>query len=276
MKHFTLSNGVEIPAVGYGSFQATDGYGKRVIKDALEVGYRYIDTATLYRNEAEIGEALAESDVKREEVFLVSKVWPSMLGREETRRAFEDSCRDLKTDYLDMYLIHWPKEGEPDADWASRQAEGWQVMEELYREGRIRAIGVSNFLPHHMKPFLERIEIVPMLNQLELHVGYMQEYAVRYMRELGMVIQAWSPLGRAALLGDERIGALAAKYGKSPAQILLRYLLQREVAVIPKASTPERMKQNLDVFDFELTEEEVFFLSCIPQAGWSGEHPDLM
>lgn len=276
MKSFRLSNGVEIPAVGYGSYLSTEGNGKQTIIDALDAGYRYIDTAMFYQNEAEIGEALAEYDIKREDLFLVSKVWHTMLGREKTLQSFEASLKALGTDYLDMFLIHWPMGPDKDTDWLALQTETWKLMEELYEAGRVRAIGLSNFLPHHIEPLIKNIKILPMLDQLELHVGYMQEYALNYLRSKGIVIQAWSPLGRARVLNDERVIAIAGKYGRSAAQILLRYLLDRDIAVIPKASSKERMKQNLDVFDFHLTDEEISFLSCIPETGWSGEHPDMM
>lgn len=276
MKSFRLSNGVEIPAVGYGSYLSTEGNGKQTIIDALDAGYRYIDTAMFYQNEAEIGEALAEYDIKREDLFLVSKVWHTMLGRKKTLQSFDASLKALGTDYLDMFLIHWPMGPDKDTDWLALQTETWKLMEELYEAGRVRAIGLSNFLPHHIEPLIKNIKILPMLDQLELHVGYMQEYATNYLRSKGIVIQAWSPLGRARVLNDERVLAIAEKHGRSAAQILLRYLLDRDIAVIPKASSKERMKQNLDVFDFRLTEEEISFLSCIPETGWSGEHPDMM
>jgi len=198
-----------------------------------------------------------------------------MLGTEETREAFLASCKSLGTDYLDMYLIHWPKASQYDEKWLEKVLEGWKVMEELYDAGRIKVIGVSNFLPHHLRPMLEAVRIKPMIDQLELHVGYMQEYTVNYLKGEGIAAQAWSPLGRARLLNDTRIKSLAEKYGKSPAQVLIRFLIQRGIPVIPKASSKERMLQNMDVFDFTLTTDEISFLSCIPETGWSEEHPDI-
>lgn len=274
MKTFRLTNGIEIPAVGYGSYLSTEGKGSETILTALEAGYRYIDTARFYKNEDEIGEALRSCGIKREDIFLCSKVWVSDLGAEKTRASFEASCKSLGTDYLDMYLIHWPK-GSQDGDWVTPMRESWKTMEELCKDGRIKAIGVSNFLPHHMRPLLETAEIRPMVDQLELHVGYMQEYTLSYLREENILPQAWSPLGRARLINDGRIAVIAEKYGKTPAQILLRYPVQRGIPVIPKASSLERMKQNMDIFDFELTEDEISYLSCLPEAGWSGEHPDM-
>ncbi len=269
-----LYNGVEIPMVGYGSYLATKGTGNDTIRLALDAGYRYIDTARFYDNEEEIGQALKEYGIAREEIFLCSKVWPTELGYEKTREAFETSCKNLGTDHLDMYLIHWPKKSQS-GDWVTPLREGWKALEDLYAEGRVRAIGLSNFLPHHIRPLLETAKVKPMLDQLELHAGYMQEYTLAYLAKEEILPQAWSPIGRGRLLGDERIKELADKYKKSSAQILLRYLIDRGIPVIPKASATERMKENLDIFDFSLTEDEISALSCMPQTGWSGEHPDL-
>ncbi len=273
---FMLRNGVAIPAVGYGSFLATEKEGKAVILDAFNEGYHYIDTAAFYKNEADIGEAIKESGIDREELFICSKVWPTMLGKDKLRESFEKSCSDLGVEYLNMLLIHWPKVSQKDEEWIPKLQESWAEMEDMYKEGKVRAIGLSNFLPHHIRPLLETARIKPMLDQLELHVGYMQEFTLKYLKQEKIMAQAWSPLGRAKMLEDERITALAEKYGKSAAQILLRYLIQRGIPAIPKASSPERMRENLDIFDFGLTDNEISFLSCITETGWSGEHPDLV
>ena len=275
-KGFTLSNGIVIPEVGFGSYLSTVNTGKDSIKMALDAGYRYIDTARFYNNEEEVGEAWTEYGLAREELFLCSKVWPTFLGYEKTKESFEESCRCLKTDYLDMYLIHWPKQNQKDDKWAEKMAEGWRALEELYEDGRIKAIGVSNFLPHHLMELMKTAKIKPMLDQLELHVGYMQEYTLKYLEGEGILPQAWSPLGRGRVLNDPRIEELAVKYGKTNAQILLRFLLDRGIPVIPKASSLERMKQNLDVDGFCLSNEEISYLSSIPEIGWSGEHPDMV
>ena len=271
---FRLVNGVEIPAVGFGSYLSTERNGRQTIIDALGAGYRYIDTAMFYNNEREIGQAIAGCGIDRKELFICSKVWPTMLGLEKTRESFERSCEALGTGYLDMFLIHWPKANQ-DAGWEEPMIQGWKAMEQLYREGRVRAIGLSNFLPHHIRPLLAAASVRPMLDQLELHVGYMQEYTLAYLRAEGILPQAWSPLGRGRVLGDGRVAGLAEKYGVTAAQVLLRYLIQRGIPVIPKASDPRRMRENLDVFGFELTEDEISYLSCIPETGWSGEHPDM-
>lgn len=273
-REFVLQNGAVIPAVGFGSY-LTARDGVQNIIDALDAGYRYIDTAKMYRNEEQIGEALKEYGIARDEIFLCSKVWPTELGTEATRASFEESCRKLGTDHLDMYLIHWPKAEADDTDWLRKVREAWAVMEALYDEGRVRAIGVSNFLPHHLLPLLETAKVRPMVDQLELHVGYMQEYALAFLKKQGILPQAWSPLGRAKLLGDPEITMIAVKYGVTNAQLLLRYLIQRGVPVIPKSTSVERMKENLDVFGFTVSEEDMSYLSCLPERGWSGEHPDM-
>lgn len=273
-REFILPNGVSIPAVGFGSYLSTKN-GIQPVTDALETGYRYIDTAKFYENEAEIGEAIAGSGIPREEIFLCSKVWPTDLGRENTLNSFTESCRKLKTDYLDMYLIHWPKNEPDDPDWLKKVQQSWTAMEDLYEQGKVRVIGLSNFLPHHIRPLLKTARTRPMVDQLELHAGYMQEYALSYLRENGILPQAWSPLGRARLLQDPDIGKLAAKYGCTAAQLLLRYLNQRGIPVIPKASSKERMQENLDLFRFTISVDDLSFLSCLPERGWSGEHPDF-
>ncbi|MBQ3920127.1 MAG: aldo/keto reductase [Oscillospiraceae bacterium] len=270
---FVLDNGAVIPAVGFGSYLSTEG-GANVIKDALDAGYRYIDTASFYNNEEQIGKAIAEYGIPREEIFLCSKVWQTELGTEKTRASFEESCRRLGTNYLDMFLIHWPKYGN-DPDWLEKARQAWAVMEDLYDEGRIKVIGLSNFLPHHIKPLLETARIRPMVDQLELHVGYMQEYTLSYLKSEGILPQAWSPLGRARVINDGEVRRLSMKYGCTAAQLLLRYLIQRGIPVIPKSSTPERMRENMDVFSFSISDEDMSFLSCLPERGWSGEHPDL-
>ena len=272
-QEFILPNGVTIPAVGFGSYRAAEN-GSQTIADALACGYRYLDTAKMYRNEDAIGEAIAQSGIPRTELFLCSKVWPTDFGREQTLASFEESCRQLRTDYLDMLLLHWPKTAPDDADWLEKVRQAWAAMESLYEEGRVRAIGLSNFLPHHIRPLLETAKIRPAVDQLELHAGYMQEYTLAFLRAEGILPQAWSPLGRARLLNDPDIAQIAAKYGCTNAQLLLRYLNQRGIPAIPKASSKERMQENREIFGFTISAEDLSYLSCLPERGWSGEHPD--
>lgn len=272
---FVLSNGVKMPRVGYGTYKCTDGSDERILKMALEAGYRLFDTAAAYGNEEQVGRALRGSGMKRQEIFLTSKVWKTKLGYENTRQSFTESLERLQTDYLDLFLIHWPKPVPESSDWKELISGSWKAMEEFYAEGKVRALGVSNFLPHHMDVLLKGADIRPMVNQLELHVGYMQEAAVQYSKAWGIQVQAWSPLGRRRVLQEPLVTEMAKKYGMSPAQFLLKFLLKQDIGVIPKASSMERMTENLELPGTEIEEEDMQILRCLPQTGWSGEHPDL-
>ena len=274
-KTLVLSNGVELPGIGFGSYKSTDGRGAGAIAMALEAGYRMVDTAASYENEEEVGRAVRESGIPREEIFLTSKVWKTELGYEATRRSFLNSLERLGTDYLDLFLLHWPRPDPRTAGWEELDRESWRALEEFYRQGKVRAIGVSNFLPHHLIPLLETAQVPPMVDQLELHVGYLQEAAVSFCREHGICVQAWSPLGRRRCLELPLVGELAEKYGMTPAQLLLKFLAQQGFGLIPKASSPERLRQNLELPETDLSPEDMYRLRCLPQMGWSGEHPDL-
>lgn len=272
---FVLKNGVRMPCVGYGTYKSTEGRDESIVSLALEAGYRLLDTAAVYGNEEQVGNAVRKSGIPRKEIFLTSKVWKTELGYENTRRSFMESLEKLGTDYLDLFLLHWPKPDPGSEDWKELDRESWRALEEFYEQGKVRAIGVSNFLPHHIDALMETARIQPMVDQLELHVGYLQPEAVRYCREKGIQVQAWSPLGRRRVLEEPEVVRLAEKYGVSAAPFLLKFLLQQHIGVIPKASSMERMRQNLDLPDFEIAKEDMQFLCCLPQIGWGGEHPDL-
>lgn len=272
---YELNNGVKVPCIGFGTYKATDGCGVEGIKKAIDAGYRYFDTAAFYGNEEEIAQAVLQSGIKREELFLASKVWKTDLGYEHVKKAFAESLRRLNTDYLDLYLIHWPLPKTGYADWKQLDTDSWKALEELYAEGKIRAIGLSNFLPHHIENLLQNTTICPAVDQIEFHPGYTQEITVEYCRQHGILVQAWSPLGRKRVLEDEFLMELADKYKVSVAQICIRYALQRGILPLPKASTTERMKENQQVFDFELSTEDMYRIGSMPPTGWSGEHPDL-
>lgn len=264
-----------MPRIGYGTYKCTDGSDEQIVRMALEAGYRLLDTAAAYENEEYVGKAIQESGIKREEIFLTSKVWKTNLGYEKTVKSFEESLERLGTDYLDLFLLHWPKPDPESKDWKELDRESWRALEEFYHQGKVRAIGVSNFLPHHLEALMETAKVRPMVDQLELHVGYLQEAAVQYCKSWGIQVQAWSPLGRRRVLEEPAVVGMAEKYNVSPAQFLLKFLLQQNLGVIPKASSMERMRQNLELPDIEITEEDLCFLRCLPQIGWSGEHPDL-
>ena len=277
MKQFvTLANGCTIPTIGFGTWKTAEDQNEKIIATAIEAGYRYFDTASFYGTESYVGRAIANSGIKREEFFIASKIWKDQLGYEETKKAFEGTIKALDTDYLDMYLIHWPLP-EPDMEeevWKALNIDTWRAMEELYKTGKVRAIGVSNFLPHHLHNLLENCEIKPMINQIELHPGYMQFATVQYCKEQDVILQAWSPVGRGKALTDPLIVRLAEKYQVSSAKICLQYLLQHDILIIPKASNLERMKDNLLGFDFTIEQEDMWRIDVLPQMGWGGEHPD--
>lgn len=271
---YTLNNGVKIPCVGYGTYKAAEGKSADIIRMAIEAGYRYFDTASFYGTESYLAEAVRKSGISREDFFIASKVWKEEMGYEETKAAFQRTLKNLNTDYLDLYLIHWPLPTAAYSNWKQLDIDTWKAMEELYKEGKIRAIGLSNFLPHHIENLLENCEIAPMVNQLEIHPGYTQEAAVRYCKEHQIQVQAWSPIGRTRVLNESLIKELADKYKVSPAQICLRFEVQKGIIPLPKASVMERMKENQDLFSFEISKEDMYRLDTMPQTGWSGEHPD--
>ena len=272
---FTLRNGVQIPCIGYGTYKAADQNNADIIRMALETGYRYFDTASFYGTEQYLGQAIRESGIPRGELFVASKMWRDEMGYEQTKKAFQRSLERLETDYLDLYLIHWPRPDAACTDWKQLDIDTWRAMEELYAGGKVRAIGLSNFLPQHIETILRNCAVVPMVNQLEFHPGYSQEAAVRYCQAHGIQMQAWSPMGRARVLNDPLVTELAHKHGVSTAQICLRYALQRQVIPLPKSSSMARMKQNQDLFSYVLSQEDMFRLDTMPQTGWSGLHPDL-
>ena len=269
---FVLSNGVSVPAVGFGTYKTSDESG--VLSAAIEQGYRHFDTASFYGTEDALGRAVAERGLPRSDFFLASKLWKTEMGRDAALRAFDATLERLGTDYLDLYLIHWPRPNLELEDWAKLDRETWRALEGLYESGRVRAIGVSNFLPHHLEPLLSSANVAPMVDQLEFHPGYTQEEAVAFCQNHNILVEAWSPLGRNRLAGHPLISRLAEDHGVSPAQICLRFAIQRGVLPLPKSSSPERMAENLDLFSFSLAEDEMAALNTMPPAGWSGEHPD--
>lgn len=269
-----LSNGVEIPPVAFGTYKAADQKSADVLLTAIKAGYRYFDTASFYGTESYLAEAIQRSKIPREKFFISSKIWKTEMGYENVRAAFERTLENLKTDYLDMYLIHWPKPDPAYKEWKALDIGTWKAMEELYEEGKVRAVGLSNFLPHHIENLMKNCRIKPMADQLEYHPGYSQEATVRYCQDRDILVQAWSPLGRQRVLVEPLVKELAEKYGVSPAQICLKFAVQRGIVPLPKASSAERMKENLDLFSFAMDEDDIWRLATMPQTGWSGEHPD--
>ena len=246
----TLSNGVEMPWFGIGVYKVEDGEEvKRAVHAALNAGYRSIDTAAFYHNEEGVGQAIRESGIPRDELFITTKVWNDDQGYEETLRAFETSRKKLGIDIIDLYLIHWPVGG--------KYVDTWKAMEKLYHEGKVRAIGVSNFNIDHLEDLMRHTKVKPAINQVELHPRLIQRELHEFCKKHGIQIEAWSPLGRARIFGDPVLVQLAEKYGKTQAQIILRWELQNEIITIPKSVTPDRIRENAKVFDFELSEEDI-------------------
>ena len=272
---YTLSNGVKLPVIGFGTWQSPNGeVATNAVKAALEIGYRHIDTAAAYGNEESVGAGLAASGLAREDVFLTTKLWNKDHGYDQTLAAFEMSLARLKTRYLDLYLIHWPIAYERRTDWKDTLLGTWNAMIKLYKDGRIRAIDVSNFRPHHIEHLLRNTSVAPMVNQIEYHPGFWQKYVCDFCKDLGIQIQAWSPMAQGRVFNLSYLKNLAAKYDKSLAQICLRWELQKGVNPLPKSINPERIKENFDVFDFALTDEEVARIDALPESGATGYDPD--
>ena len=272
--NFTLSNGVTIPCIGFGTWQIESNIAAQCVKTAIETGYRHIDTAAIYKNEVAVGKGIAESGVARKDLFVTSKVWNSERGYKKTLAAFNKTLSDLGLEYLDLYLIHWPATQKRTSEWQKLNSDTWRAFEKLYKDGRIRAIGVSNFLSHHLTPLIENAQIIPMVNQLEFHPGYMQAEAVETSRKNKMLVQAWSPLGTGKMLDNPTLMEIAKKYQKSVAQICIRWCLQNETLPLPKSTNAGRIKENLNVFDFEISKADMETINAMPYFGGSGLHPD--
>lgn len=261
-----LSNGVKMPWLGFGTFKVPEGkVVEEAVKEALRLGYRHIDTAAIYKNEEGVGQAIKDSGVPREEIFLVSKVWNTDQGYESTLKAFETSLKKLQTDYLDLYLIHWPK---------ALNKETWKALEKLYKEGRVKAIGVSNFKLHHLEELLEDAEIIPMVNQVEFHPQFPQTEIMEICKKHNIQLEAWGPLMQGKIFEILLMKELAEKYNKTISQIALRWDLQMGVVTIPKSITPERIKENMNIFDFEISKEDMDRIAQLNIGERIGPDPD--
>ena len=274
MRKIFLTNGLAIPEIGFGTYKAAPEENISVISKAIEVGYRYFDTASYYGTEKFIAEAIKQSGHGREEFFIASKLWKADMGYENTKAAFKKTLENLQTDYVDVFMIHWPRPDLTRTDWKELDIETWHAMEEFYEQGKIRALGLSNFLPHHAENIIRNAKILPTVAQLEFHPGHTQTFALNYYREKKIQLQAWSPIARGRVANDELILELAHKYDATAAQICIRFCVQEGVMPLPKASSLERMRENLASLDFEIDEFDMMRLENMPPFGWSGEHPD--
>ncbi|MCR4791801.1 MAG: aldo/keto reductase [Lachnospiraceae bacterium] len=274
---FKLSNGVEIPCIGFGMWQTpSDEVGVNSVLSALKAGYRHIDTAQVYGNEQCIGEAFRRSDVKREEVFLTTKIWNDSHSYDLVMSSFEDSLRKLDTSYVDLLLIHWPNPLAFRDRWQAANAETWKAMEELYESGKARAIGISNFRKHHIDELLKTAKILPMVNQIKHCPGVIQTDVEEYSREKGMLLEAYSPLGTGRIFESQGMAGMSEKYGKTIAQICIRWGLQRGYLPLPKSVTPSRIEENLKVFDFEIDEDDMEYIAGIDAGVRNASNPDAV
>lgn len=271
---YKLRNGVEIPCVGFGTYLTPNGdTAVRAVKEAIEAGYRHIDTASVYKNEKSVGKGIRESGINREEIFVTSKVWNNDQGYDKTLKAFNKSLNELEMEYLDLYLIHWPVAKGHDNDWQDMNRETWRAMEQLHEEGKIRSIGVSNFTPKYLEPLMESVSILPMVNQIELHPGLNQEETVDYCNDHDIIVEAWGPFSQGRLFKSSELNELAEKYNKTVAQVCLRWHLQRGILPLPKSVTPSRIVENTKIFDFELSNEDMDYISKVKPIR-TGPNPD--
>lgn len=272
MTDITLNNGKKMPVLGLGTYKMgrTDDDVYRAVRSAIDTGYRHIDTATLYMNEKAVGKAIRDSGIPRQELFVTTKLWGSDVLNNNVQGAFNTSLDNLNIEYLDLYLVHWPVKGKLQST--------WQQVEEIHRSGSVRSIGLSNHQVHHMKEALVGSTIKPVVNQVECHPYLRQDELKAYCRDNGIVMQAWSPLAsnKIPLLEEEVLSRIGSKHGKSPAQVVLRWHLQSGVVPLPKSANAERQRENFEVFDFELTNQEMAQVDALDRNHRTGMHPDNM
>ena len=272
----TLRNGCRIPCMGFGTWQLEEGETTaEAVRRAIACGYRHIDTAAAYHNERGVGEGVRTCGLPRNRIFVTDKVWNTKRGYDKTMATFDKTMGRLGLDYLDLYLIHWPANAKQFANWEEINVDTWRALSELYEAGRIRSIGVSNFKPHHLRALME-CGIKPMVNQIEFHPGLLQQETRDYCRDNGILTEAYSPLGTGRMLQNETLVSIAARYHKSVAQICLRWCLQHEVIPLPKSADPVHMRQNIEIFDFSITPEDMALIDALPYIGGSGMDPDTV
>lgn len=272
---YKLLNGVKVPCIGFGTWQVESGEeAVSSVLSALKIGYRHIDTAQMYENEQSVGLAVKQSGIDRKEIFITSKLSNTVRGYQQTLDAVEQSLNKLQSDYLDLFLIHWPNPISFRNNWQEMNAETWRAFEELYRDKRLRALGVSNFHPHHIAALLKTASVVPMVNQIRLCPGDTQDKVANYSRAQGMLLEAYSPLGTAKIFEVPQMKEFANKYGKTIAQIAIRWSLQRGYLPLPKSVNFDRIKENADVFDFELEDDDVQAMADLKGCAGLSDDPD--
>lgn len=272
-----LNNGVKIPCVGYGTFRTPADVAEKAVADAIDVGYRLIDTAAVYGNEEAVGKGIRDSGIDRHRLFVTSKLWNTNRGYESTKKALDETLAKMQLDYLDLYLIHWPaNEKQFGKKAAEINAGSWRAMEEAYHEGKIRALGLSNFMPHHIVELMKTAEVAPAVDQIEIHPGWTHAEEIKYLQAHNILVEAWGPLGGqgAKVMTNPTIIQLAEKYGKTPAQLCLRWIIQQGVVPLPKSVHRDRMVQNTDLFDFVISDEDMRTISALPNLGGQCADPD--
>ena len=272
MKKLKLYNGIEIPEIGFGTWHIKDEKELEFsIKTAVENGYTHIDTASKYKNEELIGNTIEKYNIPRENLFITSKLWNEDKGYDNTIKAFQETLDRLKTDYLDLYLIHWPMTAD---NWEELNAETWRAFEDLYKMGKVKAIGVSNFMIQHMESLRKTANILPMVDQIEFHPGMMQKEILEYCRNNNIVVEAWSPLSSGRMLDNEDLKRIADKYKKSVAQICVRWCVQNNVIPLPTSTHLERIKDNIDIYDFIISDEDMEYINNMEYFAGSGLTPN--
>ncbi|WP_326716475.1 aldo/keto reductase [Vagococcus jeotgali] len=271
---YTLANGKTIPKVGFGTWQTSEEEAEEVVKTAIQAGYRHIDTASIYHNEEGVGLGIKNSGVPREELFITTKLWNTDRSYMETKRALENSLSRLGLDYVDLYLIHWPNPAEHRDSWKELNAESWKAMEEAMEEGKIRSIGVSNFMPHHIKELEKTAKVMPVVNQIYLNPSDQQKDVVAYCKEKNILVEAYSPFGTGDIFKVGELEGIANYHKKTVAQIVLRWAIQKDLLPLPKSVTPSRIKENIEVFDFELTEKDMMLIDQLQGKAGHSRNPD--
>lgn len=274
MRSFKLNNGISIPEIGFGTWQIPEGDDAyQAVTEALKLGYTHIDTAAIYGNEKSVGKAIKDSGIDRSTLFITTKLWNSERGYEQAIAACEKSLEDLGLDYLDLYLIHWPANETQFENWATLNADTWRAFEHLYQQGKIKAIGVSNFKKEYLETLLETTTITPAVNQIEFHPGYLQQETVALCKSRDILVEAWSPLGSGRILKNELLTGIAERKNTSVGQICIKFALSQGILPLPKSTNPVHIRKNLDIESFELTNEEIEMIVTLPEMGFSGSDP---